>query len=257
MCDRQEQLIGFLYNELGPADTHAFRQHLDACGECRDELSDLRATRGQIAAWTPPEPDLGFHLVRGAAAAPAPPPARVFGISPAWGLAAAAILVMAIGAAIANLEVRVGSGEGLVIRTGWGRTLASGAATQSADTGVQPVDWKQQAQQLDQRLREIEQVLARDRAGSVQNAAASGMSEEDVLQRVRDVVGRSETRQQRMLAAGLAGITRDFNAQRRIDLAAIDQGFMRLQNTSGAEARQARELVQKMNRYMSTSLQTK
>ena len=100
-------------------------------------------------------------------------------------------------------------------------------------------------------------MLARDRAGSVQNAAASGMSEEDVLQRVRDVVGRSETRQQRMLAAGLAGITRDFNAQRRIDLAAIDQGFMRLQNTSGAEARQARELVQKMNRYMSTSLQTK
>ena len=255
MCDRKEQLVGFLYGELDVSETHAFRQHLAACTECRGELADLRATRGQIAAWTPPEPDLGFHLVRGAAAAPRPP-SRMFGLAPAWGLAAAAILVMAIGAAIANLEVRIGSGEGLVVRTGWSRTAATGAATPSAATGAQPVDWKQQALQLDQRLREVEQVLARDRAASVQNAAASGVSDAE-LQQVRDLIGRSETRQQRLLAARLADVTRDFNAQRRIDLAAIDQGFMRLQNTSGAEARQARELVQRMNRVMSTSLQTK
>jgi anti-sigma factor RsiW len=256
MCDRKEQLVGFLYGELDVSETHAFRQHLAACTECRGELADLRATRGQIAAWTPPEPDLGFHLVRGAAAPPPPPPARVFRIAPAWGLAAAAILVMAIGAAIANLEVRLGSGEGLVIRTGWSRGAATGAAAPSAETGAQPVDWKQQALQLDQRLRDVEQVLARDRAASIQNAAASGVSDAE-LQQVRDMIGRSETRQQRILAARLADVTRDFNAQRRIDLAAIDQGFMRLQNTSGAEARQARELVQRMNRVMSTSLQTK
>jgi hypothetical protein len=247
MCDRKEQLIGFLYGELDVSETHAFRQHLAGCTECRGELADLRATRGQIAAWTPPEPDLGFHLVRGAAAPP-PLPARVFRIAPAWGLAAAAILVVAIGAAIANLEVRIGSGEGLVIRTGWSRS-ATGAATQSADTGAQPVDVKQ----LDQRLRDIEQALARDRSGPVPAAAATGMTDEQVLQRVREMLGQSETRQQRVLAARLSEITREFDAQRRIDLAAIDQGMTRLQNTSGAEVRQYRDLIQRM--YRATAYQ--
>jgi hypothetical protein len=152
---------------------------------------------------------------------------------------------MAIGAAIANLEVRVG-GDGLAIRTGWNRTAAVEAPAGAG--AVQTVDWKQQAQQLDQRLREIEQALARNGAGSVQNASASDMTDEQVLQRVREMLGQSETRQQRLLAARLAQITRDFDAQRRVDLAAIDQGMTRLQNTSGAEVRQYRDYIQRMFR---------
>jgi Putative zinc-finger len=248
MCDRKEQLIGFVYGELDPSEMRAFEQHLFTCADCRVELEDLRVTRGQIAAWTPPDPHLDFQIVRGPV--PARPVASRFRISPAWGLAAAAILVMAIGAAIANLEVRVG-GDGLVIRTGWNRTAA---VETSADVGaVQTVDWKQQAQQLDQRLREIEQALARNGAGSVQSASASGMTDEQVLQRVREMLGQSETRQQRALAARLAQITRDFDAQRRVDLAAIDQGMTRLQNTSGAEVRQYRDYIQRM--YRATAFQ--
>jgi hypothetical protein len=245
MCDRKELLIAFLYDELGSSDARSFQQHLGACPECRTELAELRSTRGQIAAWTPPEPDLGFHIVRGAAA---PPPARTFRISPAWGLAAAALLLVAVGAAIANLEVRVGR-DGLVVRTGWNRASAVTAA-RAEGAAVETVDWKQQAQQLDRRLRELEQAVARGQ--SVQTASAAGMTDEQV-QRVREMLGQSETRQQRVLTARLNQITREFDAQRRIDLAAIDQGMTRLQNTSGAEVRQYRDLIQRM--YRATAYQ--
>jgi hypothetical protein len=244
MCERKEQLIGFLYDDLDPSDRQAFQRHLTTCAECREELADLRATRGQIAAWAPPEPDFGFRIVRGAAAPPAVPRFR---LSPAWGLAAAAILVMAIGAAIANLEVRFGN-EGLVVRTGWNHGGASAVMPARDGAGLETVDWKQQAQQLDQRLREIEQSLARNRSGSLQSVAASGMTDEEVLQRVREMLGQSETRQQRLLAARLAAVTRDFDVQRRIDLAAVDQGMTRLQNSSGAEVKQYRDLIQRMYR---------
>jgi hypothetical protein len=247
MCDRKEQLIGFLYGELDRDEAGDFQRHLLTCTECRGELGDLRATRGQIAVWTPPEPDLGFQVVRAPAAKPAP----LFRLSPAWGLAAAAILVLAIGAAIANLDVRVGGGEGLVIRTGWNHGPA--AAPAAVDNAVQTVDWKQEAQQLDARLRQMEQSLARTRSGSIQNASGPEMTDEEMLQRVRDLLAQSETRQQRILAARLTQITRDYDAKRRIDLAAIDQGMTRLQSTSGAEVRQYRDLIQRM--YRATAYQ--
>jgi len=242
MCDRQEQLIGFVYGELDPSESHAFEQHLFACAECRVELEALRTTRAQIAAWTPPEPHLDFQIVRGPV--PARPAASRFRVSPAWGLAAAAALVMALGAAIANLEIHVGS-DGLVVRTGWNRTAAVETA---ANGGAQLVDWKQQSQQLDQRLRAIEQALGGNHAGSVQNASASDMTDEQVLQRVREMLAQSETKQQRILAARLGDITREYDAQRRLDLMAIDQGMTRLQNTSGAEVRQYRDFMQRMVR---------
>ena len=73
------------------------------------------------------------------------------------------------------------------------------------------------------------------------------MTDEQVLQRVREIVEQSETRQQRAFAARLTDMTREFDAQRQLDLAAIDQGMTRLQNTSGAEVKQYREF---MNRWV-------
>ena len=129
MCDSKDLLIGFLYGELDAADRRTFQAHLTSCADCREELAGLRATRGQIASWTPPEPDFGFRIVRGAAA---PPPAPRFRISPAWGLAAAAVLVMGVAAGIANLDVSYG---GLVVRTGWNRGGDVATARGSRRTG--------------------------------------------------------------------------------------------------------------------------
>lgn len=251
MCDSKDLLVGLLYDELDPSEKRTFDIHLATCAECRDELAGLRATRGQLAMWAPPETDFGFRVVRNAAA---PPPAPRFRIAPAWGLAAAALLVVAAGAAMANLEVRYG-GDGLVVRTGWQHAVdAPVSAQRDAAAGVTPVDWKAQAEALDRRLRDLEETIAaRSGTSPVQSVSGSAISDADVLQHVREMLGQSETRQQRVLATRLAEITRDFDAQRRADLAAVDQGMARLQNTSGAEVRQYRDLIQRM--YRATTYQ--
>jgi hypothetical protein len=251
MCDSKELLVSYLYDELDASAKRRFETHVLSCAECREEVAALRTTRSEIALWTPPEPEFGFRIVRGAAAPPAVPRFR---ITPAWGLAAAAVLVMAIGAAIANLEVRFGT-DGLSVRTGWQHDPIATAGVTSAAGGVSPVDWKAQAERLDKRVRDLEQTLTRTPANAIQNAAAPAAPDDQVLQRVRELVGQSEARQQRVLATRMAELTRDFDAQRRVDLAAIDQGMARLQNTSGAEVRQYRDLIQRM--YRATSYQQK
>jgi hypothetical protein len=69
-----------------------------------------------------------------------------------------------------------------------------------------------------------------------------------VVRVVREMLGESEARQQRALAVRLTQITRDFDTQRKLDLAAIDQGMARLQTASGAEVRQYREMIQRVAR---------
>jgi hypothetical protein len=244
MCESKDLLVAFLYGELDAADRRTFQTHLNSCAECREELPGLRTTRGQIASWTPPEPDFGFRIVRGAAA---PPPTPRFRIAPAWGLAAAAVLVMAMAAAIANIEVRYG-GDGLVVRTGWNRGGDAVPATvrQVGAPDAAPADWSVQAAALDRRLRELE--TSARALGPVQLAGAPAVSDADVLRRVREMVGQSETRQQREFGARIAQIMRDFDTKRKLDLAAIDQGMARLQSASGAEVRQYREMIQHVAR---------
>ncbi len=231
MCDSKELLVGFLYDEIDPVSKRTFERHLLTCADCRDELAELGATREQIALWAPPDADLGFRIVRGATE----PPKRfgLFSFSPAWGFAAAALLVLAIGAAISNLDVRYGS-DGLVVRTGWNHVAA-------AQAGATQIDWKSQAEELDRRLRDLER-SASDRS-AVRNVSSSGLSDAELLQRVRDIVGQSETRQQRAVATRLAELMREVDAQRRLDLATIDQGMTRLQYTSGSTRDAVRQLL--------------
>ena len=243
MCDSKELLVAYLYDELDPSAKRTYEVHVSSCAECRSEIASLRATRGQIAMWTPPEPDLGFQIVRAA-----PPPPSRFRIAPAWGLAAAAMLVAAIGAAIANLDVRYDA-AGLSVRTGWQHATGAAAAAQvTHSNGATPVDWKARAEALDKRVRDLEQSIAVMQASPIQRAAASDDSPAAVPERVRELVSQSEARQQRALAARVQQLTREVDAQRRIDLAAIDQGMARLQNTSGAEVKQYRDAIQRIYR---------
>jgi putative zinc finger protein len=241
MCDRKELLVSFLYDEIDSASKREFQTHLKTCVDCRDELAELGATRAQIATWTPPDADLGFRIVREAES----PKRRWFQWSPAWGFAAVAIVLLAISAAMANLDVRYGS-DGLVVRTGWNHS--DDRAQQPAAANLTPVDWKAQADQLDRRVRELERTMSTRKGSALQNASTSDTDNEALLQRVRDIVGQSETRQQRAFTARLAEMTREFDARRQLDLATIDQGMTRLQNTSGAELRQYRELVNRQFR---------
>ena len=70
---------------------------------------------------------------------------------------------------------------------------------------------------------------------------------------MRDMLAQSETRQQRLLTTRVNEVSRDIDAKRHTDVVAVDQALMRLQNTSGAEVRQWRDIAQRM--YRSTAYQ--
>ena len=74
-------------------------------------------------------------------------------------------------------------------------------------------------------------------------AAGPRMSEADMLRRVRDMVGESETRQQRELVLRIRQVLQDVEARRRTDLVAIQQGFGQIQGATAMEAAQRREMV--------------
>ena len=218
MCDK-ELLVGYLYDEIDTASRRALEAHLASCAACRGEVGALRATRRELATWTPPERQLGFQIVSGAAR----PPASRFRLSPAWGLAAAAVLVLAAAAAIANVEVRYGA-DGMTIRTGWGRAPAAQVAEHQPPPAVVPAEFAATLETIDQRLRELETAAPQAQGVVMQAASGSRISDAEVLRRVRALLTDSEARQNRELALRIRQLATEFEAQRRVDLATIQQG---------------------------------
>ncbi len=213
MCDK-ELLLGYLYDDLSAVERKVFDAHVATCADCRDELAGLRSTRSSLTAWAPPEPDLGFEIVRGGAKSSASRGAW-WRLSPAWGLAAAALLTLAVAAAVANLEVRMGA-EGLVVRTGWDRGT-SGPVDQA--TTFQTVS-ASDVQKLEARLKDLEgQVSARPAAvATVSTLPVNRMSDAEIVRLVRQSVSESEQRQQGLLASRILQVSRDTEAARRSDV---------------------------------------
>jgi hypothetical protein len=127
MCDK-EQLVSYLYDDLPDAERAGFDRHLRDCENCRVELNALRGVRADLISWSPPQPQFGFRVVQEPKVLPMRPPAASWRAwwTPAAGLAAAAVLVLAAASAIARIEVRSGP-DGFTVRTGWS---ASAPATE-------------------------------------------------------------------------------------------------------------------------------
>ena len=162
-CDdsrMKEALVALLYDELDAGERVDIEAHLASCAECREEASALRALRLELPAWTPPERELGFAIVDRDARSERV--TRSAWALPAWGLAAAAALVLAAGAAIANLEMSYGN-DGFRVRTGWSR--GEGETVQSVQSPrrepsaapvapAQSAEWRAELAGLERRLRE-------------------------------------------------------------------------------------------------------
>src|SRR5262245_22403118 len=215
-CDSKELIVGYLYDDLTESERRDFDAHLATCAECREEVAGLRATRGHLALWSPPEPDFAFRIVR------EPGPAKVLPMRsrwmPAFGLAAAAALVLAVASAIANLEVRYDA-SGFVLRTGWAApSQASPAGATPANTATAlPAAASSDYAALDKRLRDLEVALSQPTPGNVQTASAR-VTDAEMLRRVREIVGESESRQQSALTQRLLQVVRDVDRQRQTDI---------------------------------------
>ncbi len=257
MCEK-ELLVAYLYDDLADGDRATFEAHLRGCAECRDELKALRGVRADLASWSPPQPDFGFRVVRGGRDAAerdvTRTPIRSWRAwwTPAAGLAAAAVLVLAAAASLAHVEVRRGP-DGWTMRTGWGAAPASGVApvevvgslgTSSRDirlTSPSPVDAEFLAG-LERRLNALE-VASRDSGLRNASMLSARSSDAEIIRRVREILAQSETKQQGELALRISQVWRDVDAQRANDLARIQQGFRGIQDSVATEAAQHREVT--------------
>lgn len=252
MCDRGESIVDYVYDELSSAQRQAFEAHLATCADCWTEVAGLTSTRRHLATWKPPEPDLGFRVIRGGAA-PAPALPRRHRLAPAFAFAAAAVIVLAVAAAIANIEIRYGGDGSMSVRTGWAAGPAALEGPQPARGGALPATVATEFAALDRRLQEIEAAMTTAPAPGlgVQLAADSRLSDAEILRRVRQLVSEAEARQEAATAQRLLDVFRDFDQQRRADLALIQQGLGHYQGLTNAEIAQNRELVNQLVRAAS------
>ena len=237
-CGYKERLVAYLYGEISDTERADFERHAAACVSCTEELRGLEFVRQELAGWEPPLAGVHFRL------APEPETRRPLWRQPMWGLAAAATLLLAVGAAVANLDVRVGKGE-IVIRTGWTlpATVANGSApvVPVATAAAREEEWRSALKDVESRLRTD---FVKSSSVAAPSSASSGeVNREALLREVRALIGESEKRQDRQLALRLTDMVQDVETQRRADLVRIEQNLGQLEGLTGAEAARQREML--------------
>jgi hypothetical protein len=259
MCNQasKDLLVSYLYDDLGDMDRAKIEMHLRACDECRTELNALRGVRVDLASWAPPLPDLGFRMVRDAKhladqdARPAPKPAWRSWLTPAAGLAAAATLVLAAALSLAHIEIHNGP-DGFTVRTGVSESAATafdarnGARAVLARDVILPSDEGIDLAGIVRRIDALESALHESPQLRSAGAINARTSDEELITRVREMVARSEMKQQGALVLRIAQVVNAFDAQRKDDLARIQANLTNLQGTVTQEVVAHRELVNYM-----------
>jgi anti-sigma factor RsiW len=248
-CTDKDTLIAYVYGECDAETRSAVEAHLQSCPSCAGEAGGFGRVRTTLAEWTPPDRVGSFRLVRdedvaAPAAATVLRPARWWQAPvPALAKVAAAILLFAGGAAMANLEVRYDK-DGWVVRTGWQKV--EGAAVRQAvnqpaavaaapaeapaavpaslaEPGAAGTPWRTEMAALERQLRdEFRQQLTVARAASVGPgpvgvAAGADASERRVLAIVQAMIDDSAQRQQLWTAYRINQVVGGLEAQRRAE----------------------------------------
>jgi hypothetical protein len=241
-CGDPSALTSYLYDECEPAERCAIEAHLAICTTCAEEVEALRATRARLASWAPPTGALGFRIVASSPKpASEPDPAPVLTSPrwwqrplPAWAQAAAAVLIFTSGALMGVGVTRPS------VPPDSASTIVSERPTDAIPmrtAGVSPADLAA----LEDRLRS-EFVKARQADGHLRPVRAA-VSEEQLMQQVRELVAESEQRQQRELAFRTAQVVRDLDSQRQVDLARIERTMGQMEGAAGVEVRQQRQML--------------
>ncbi|MGD9902465.1 MAG: zf-HC2 domain-containing protein [Vicinamibacterales bacterium] len=239
-CDDRETLVAYLYGELDAGPRAAVAAHVESCAACAAEVAALGGVRRLLGEWTPPAPPLRFTVAPDVPATVLRPAVSRWQRVPAWAQVVAATLTLAVGAAIANVQVRRDA-SGWTMTTGWMAPAAAPAAAASAPATAGDAEaWRPALVALEQSLR---RELADGRRADRAEAVAAPVADAQALARVRTLIQDSERRQQQELALRLAQFSRDLDLQRRADLVRIDQGFGRLEGRTGAEVARQREML--------------
>ena len=244
-CGEHTALVSYLYDECEPAERPVIDAHVTGCAACAAELAALESARLQLASWTPPEAGASFQIVRAKASGPRPQPAKAVGLRPrayaravawssrplpVWAQAAAACLIFATGLWLGVMRGSMPGGSPEPATDGAAAPAATGAGSGS------------ELAALERRLR-AEMTQLRTAAVPANAAAPQGVSAAQLLAQVRALIEESEQRQQRELALRTAQVVRDFDSQRRVDLAQIQRSFGQIEGLTGAEVREQWQML--------------
>ena len=239
ICGDPGALVAYLYDECDADERRAIGAHVLVCDGCAEELASLGATRTQLAAWRPPDAQLGFRVV---SEAPFRRSRWWKQPLPAWAQAAAAALIFGAGVTLGALRgtapraATESQARSAQARTAQTNTVQVNTAAPVA-ASVAAVSQKDLSA-LEQRLR-ADMSQTRNTSGPV----AAGTDDAQLLERVRAMIQDSEQRQQRELALRTAEVVRDFDAQRRVDLARIERTLGQMDGTTGVEVEQQRQML--------------
>ena len=244
-CDDKQTLVSYLYGEIDPATRQAVDAHLATCAACASEITSLGDVRSELGLWVPPEVELDFTIVKKSELPPSNVlrPARWRNAVPVWAQAAAAILVLAAGASIANLQVRSGP-DGFSVSTGWMQPAAIATPVPAPQTDEA---WRTALVSLEQQLRtEIRSTREQDTRTTAQTPV-----DDATIRRVQQLIAASEQRHERELAARFIDFTRDINMQRRADLMNIGRGMVNYED----QLQRQRQMINNVIRVSGTPQQ--
>jgi len=114
-CERGNDLVSFLYQELEGGELRDFQQHLSGCSSCSEELASFQEIRSGVVAWR--QESLGMNTVPARAAGLtnlAKPSAaaairQFFALSPVWLKGAVAFASLLFFAVVISLTMRSGA----------------------------------------------------------------------------------------------------------------------------------------------------
>ena len=226
MCDK-ELLVSYIYDDIIAWTARGSSGTCASARRAARKRSRMRSVRDDLAAW-----DAAAADDRASASCRDRKPSWRAWWTPAFGLAAAAVLVLAAASAIANVEVHYGP-NGLAVRTGWTRPQAVGPRRESrrrslhsrrARGSVQPRRGDARGDQPAPHGARVRRMRDGGARGRCRRPRAHPADDAEILRRVSDLVAQSETRQQQELALRIAQLIRDVDAQRVADLMRIQQG---------------------------------
>ena len=229
MCDDREKLIAYLYDEADASERRQMDAHLIGCAECREELRGLRAVRQDLLAWE--VPDHGSVWTPFAA----PQPTVWWRQVPAWGLAAAAILVFGIGLA-GGIAARALTSAPPVVQAQVQPQPQAVAAPVPQTVAATP----EEVRALEERIASIERLaLRRPEPARVSDVA---LTRPELEQLIKESEGRINQRTAQKIYSAVI----DMANQRQRDMAALTQQISDAQaQTYGNLARVANRGVEK------------
>jgi hypothetical protein len=231
-CGDKNALIAYLYEECEPELREAISGHLTRCESCSSEVDGLGWTRQRLEVWTPPASELGFQMQVPKQDARLPWWRAPL---PAWAQAAAAIVIFGVG-------LSVGLARGGVAAP----PVASNQPPIVQSAAAAPTVSHTDLSQLEARLKsEMAQLRI---TPPVRQAVSS--SEDEIMKRVEALLAQSEERQRREFTLRQVEMARDFEAQRRIDMASVRETVGQFQGVTGTEIRQQREAIDRLNNYI-------